>query len=509
MCGAMTAQSGAGGGPRRRPVAAAACWLLLHPAAAASRRSPLCPAEAGGGAAASTDTEEWLGDDEAALRLIAGVGFRPDECMIDVVEAADLDAAGFEARFRGQKPLLLRGAARAWPARRLWTRSALRAAHGGTAVCDAHGVDTAQFGPKHGWAVIRDRSTTLAAFTDRIRAGDPAALSFDRSSASMAVALKDDWWAPPQLGGLRAEGAVFSLGGAGGGLPMHTHGEAWLGAVHGRKLWAVLGPNGFADPDAYWALAARPLADVLRNVSAWSRLAPSARPALCVQEAGDVLYLPALWWHATMNLGECVAAGNQGELGGTAELMALSARHPSSGRLHMSFGSYAARAGDMARAARHFTAAEDLEPGNWHYRVVRAKALGAVAAELRRAALDLLDAEERGRTARGDAADALSAFAAAAYEAAEHALCLQLAGLALRRSEAVWQALNYGTACALLAGSKRDAERFIAQLSRGAEGAELAELAALSEWLAQQPADAEGLAAAARARGFTQRRAEG
>lgn len=44
---------------------------------------------------------------------------------------------------------------------------------------------------------------------------------------------------------------------------------------------------------------------------AWLRdtypgLAPAARPLECTISAGEVLYFPARWWHATLNLDTCV-----------------------------------------------------------------------------------------------------------------------------------------------------------------------------------------------------------
>ena len=36
---------------------------------------------------------------------------------------------------------------------------------------------------------------------------------------------------------------------------------------------------------------------------------------MCVQQAGDVLFIPAGWAHATINLASTVAVGGQGDLG--------------------------------------------------------------------------------------------------------------------------------------------------------------------------------------------------
>ncbi len=38
------------------------------------------------------------------------------------------------------------------------------------------------------------------------------------------------------------------------------------------------------------------------------------RPLECVQEAGDVVFLPARWSHLTVNIGETIAIGGQASL---------------------------------------------------------------------------------------------------------------------------------------------------------------------------------------------------
>ena len=41
------------------------------------------------------------------------------------------------------------------------------------------------------------------------------------------------------------------------------------------------------------------------------RRVPKHRPLQCVQRPGEVVYLPPRWVHATLNVGDAVAAGGQ------------------------------------------------------------------------------------------------------------------------------------------------------------------------------------------------------
>mmetsp|Transcript_26605 Transcript_26605/g.94917 ORF Transcript_26605/g.94917 Transcript_26605/m.94917 type:complete len:358 (-) Transcript_26605:22-1095(-) len=114
---------------------------------------------------------------------------------------------------------------------------------------------------------------------------------------------------------LRAGGAAWrllSLGPARGGLPLHAHGETWLAVVHGAKRWFAYAPG--KGPSRETLAKIHPLASTLhwaRAVEDAALTAPAEAPLSCVQNAGDVVYLPAGWKHATLNLAETIAVGEQ------------------------------------------------------------------------------------------------------------------------------------------------------------------------------------------------------
>ena len=49
----------------------------------------------------------------------------------------------------------------------------------------------------------------------------------------------------------------------------------------------------------------------LQDVYPTVRLDPTARPLECIQRAGDVVYVPAGWYHATVNLGDTIAVAQR------------------------------------------------------------------------------------------------------------------------------------------------------------------------------------------------------
>ena len=104
--------------------------------------------------------------------------------------------------------------------------------------------------------------------------------------------------------------SFVSLAGAGAGLPVHRHGESWLVALAGRKRWFVwpAGWGGVSLPPPFLNQSAF-LAHVLE--AARSANGSANGPQTVLQQPGDLLYLPADWAHATVNLDAAFAIGRQ------------------------------------------------------------------------------------------------------------------------------------------------------------------------------------------------------
>eukprot|EP00747_Dinoflagellata_sp_TGD_P008618 gnl/TRDRNA2_/TRDRNA2_118241_c0_seq1.p1 gnl/TRDRNA2_/TRDRNA2_118241_c0~~gnl/TRDRNA2_/TRDRNA2_118241_c0_seq1.p1 ORF type:complete len:468 (-),score=83.11 gnl/TRDRNA2_/TRDRNA2_118241_c0_seq1:64-1443(-) len=97
------------------------------------------------------------------------------------------------------------------------------------------------------------------------------------------------------------------LGGPRAGTQFHSHGSAFLSLLAGRKRWYLHGPGSLPKASA---------AALHRNVSAWElellpTLPSSMTPISCIQHAGDTLFVPDSWSHATVNLDETIAVAWQ------------------------------------------------------------------------------------------------------------------------------------------------------------------------------------------------------
>lgn len=103
-------------------------------------------------------------------------------------------------------------------------------------------------------------------------------------------------YSPPTFGLLGTTPAYsFGIAGAGTGVPFHWHGPGFSEVIYGRKRWFLYPPEK------------TPKFHPNKTTLSWLRdtypaLTPSARPLECTIQAGEVLYFPDRWWHATLNL---------------------------------------------------------------------------------------------------------------------------------------------------------------------------------------------------------------
>lgn len=112
---------------------------------------------------------------------------------------------------------------------------------------------------------------------------------------------------------LDAYNMIWLIGPPRSGTAFHSHTEAWTALAHGRKRWLFYPPNqsppaGGSGPDTYPAFAI---------TDWWDRIRPhlngpaSNRPIECVQEPGDLMYVPEGWHHAVINVEDVVGISFQ------------------------------------------------------------------------------------------------------------------------------------------------------------------------------------------------------
>ena len=118
---------------------------------------------------------------------------------------------------------------------------------------------------------------------------------------------------PAAAADLRRERKYLLWGGAGAGSRWHVdpYGtDAWNALLSGRKRWAFW-PPGATPPGVEivprLVSASRTLWTTEPAAADWFSQAPPPGAQIVTQEAGDVVYIPAGWWHATLCEASCVA----------------------------------------------------------------------------------------------------------------------------------------------------------------------------------------------------------
>lgn len=86
----------------------------------------------------------------------------------------------------------------------------------------------------------------------------------------------------------------FYLGTAGTGAPAHFHTHAYNVLVHGRKKWALMPPRA--------GLYSTQHIQVWRKSTEYKQMRAAGDLLECIQEPGDVLYVPTAWAHGVLNL---------------------------------------------------------------------------------------------------------------------------------------------------------------------------------------------------------------
>ena len=232
-----------------------------------------------------------------------------------VEDAGNMTDKEFASLRAAQKPLLLKGATTHWGARSLWKHVAELEKRLGSTLLPLQEQELIARGE-----AFRQPAgfTTLSGWRAH-GGGSVNVIIFDANvSAGILPQLVPDLRPMPQPLLTVMRFPIFSLGAAapqngpakqididGGGLAFHNHDENWLALVQGRKQWFVQ-PAARAEPPA--SAYQRIPASTLQHEADDS----SSAMQQCTQVAGDIVYLPTSWWHATYNLPQHPADGGDG-----------------------------------------------------------------------------------------------------------------------------------------------------------------------------------------------------
>ncbi|XP_033745001.1 uncharacterized protein LOC117330673 isoform X2 [Pecten maximus] len=235
-------------------------------------------------------------------------------CTMDRLSVRDLTSEQFEKVYRYKKPLIVTfpNGAKDWTQPDRWSVKNLKREYGKWSVLYGNSLEIVRRGGNG------HMQTSFTEYVDRLMKdrdamGDPFYI-FDRSfynDSTLPKTLK-----PPKYFEIKdgIDDSIFFMGASSSGVSFHKHADAWNGVIFGRKRWFLYDIHqtppggvypGFTQGEWYKKL--------------YPHLDDAHKPQECIQEAGEILYLPEGTYHGTINLGDTVAVGIQKKRAKTKE----------------------------------------------------------------------------------------------------------------------------------------------------------------------------------------------
>eukprot|EP01052_Picozoa_sp_SAG31_P014222 SAG31_NODE_875_length_11316_cov_8.924044_11_plen_673_part_00 len=243
-------------------------------------------------------------------------------CTIDRRIASELTISDFIAEYADKnKPVLITGPSAipsSWPAWTKWTRQGLLDHYGNTTV-QLRRSSVIATDAEFGSAEAYDYNITVADFLngphfsekgsesndfeeDKVFAtADPPYLFAQNPLSGLEKDYTSPKWFDASAGDNRfgfswqeqQKTALFFVGPSLSGVNFHQHTAAWNALLYGQKRWFLFPPYSIYGPTSL------PMGEWYRKY--YAELRENSVVLECVQEAGELLFVPTNWYHGTLN----------------------------------------------------------------------------------------------------------------------------------------------------------------------------------------------------------------
>lgn len=275
--------------------------------------------------------ETWSDGPQDLLHFL---GDKIGTCDLPRVDYREFESPeAFFERYRNQAVLIEHALDNVTMGPDVWTKDHFLDVFGAKTIELRDSYAFAHLGPNEG--NIRERGTipsmSMRSFINQWTVEDVEGIHFSDGPPGFVFKYFHEVPSPSMMRDFRGTAHtrnLVSLGRAGSGITFHDHHESWLGVVHGSKHWYLYGPHDLPHDASHANLETAQL--VLLNPTEWmTRLGvPSLRaffdkasstttseafrrPLQCTQNAGELMWLPHYWWHATVNLVDTLSFGGQ------------------------------------------------------------------------------------------------------------------------------------------------------------------------------------------------------
>lgn len=203
------------------------------------------------------------------------------------------DRAAFESYRAQSRPVVLKGAARQWPATRKWSPEYLARTWGDLPVKPSVNLPATEV-PYQFRDVNHRREMTLAQFVQWMDGGDRCYLDQVRGDELPGLAEDIDF---ASLGEPDLKGIVFWMGARTRSGLHYDYADNLFAQIHGTKLAILAAPENarylYLFPDSHTKSQVTPeCPDLAKH--------PQVKHATLIEatlEPGDVLFIPKGWWH--------------------------------------------------------------------------------------------------------------------------------------------------------------------------------------------------------------------
>ncbi|XP_055882037.1 uncharacterized protein LOC106054114 isoform X2 [Biomphalaria glabrata] len=243
-----------------------------------------------------------------------------DICNIQRLSVSSLSPANFEKEFRFKKPVLVTfpNGLKDWTDPDLWSRQGLLKAYSNWTLHSGQSLEIVRAGgnAKH--------RTSFSEFVDSLLAetnkttNEPLHYGFDRRfyyDTDLPKSLRLPRYFQSNY---LEDDSIFFLGSSLTGVVFHKHSDTWNAVAYGKKRWFLYPPSRTPPGGVYHGFT---LLDWFHHV--YPELTEEEKPIECVQQGGEILYLPEGMYHATLNLGDTIALAIQ-KKNATTEIEKLS-----------------------------------------------------------------------------------------------------------------------------------------------------------------------------------------
>ncbi|XP_025108459.1 uncharacterized protein LOC112572786 isoform X2 [Pomacea canaliculata] len=229
-------------------------------------------------------------------------------CSIDRVAVGDLSAERFQREYRHKKPVMVHfpNGARDWTEPAKWSLPALTRDYGQWQLNTGGSVEIVRRGGNG--EIVTSLDTFVGSLMRKARedTGEAKYYIFDREfykASDLPHTLTLPAYFTPRDD---LDDSFFFLGASGSGVVFHKHADTWNGVVFGRKRWFLYPTNNTPPGGVFHGF----------TIMNWyERIYPNLTldkmPMECVQQGGDILYLPEGFYHATLNIGDTIAVALQ------------------------------------------------------------------------------------------------------------------------------------------------------------------------------------------------------